>query len=96
MVLGSEAAARLGIDDLDGGPLVYIGGQWFTVVGILDPVPLAPDIDRSALIGYPVAQELFGIDDVGVDGLVRTDPDRVDAVARRARCHRQPRGARAR
>lgn len=80
VVLGSEAAVRLGIDDLDGDPLVYIGGQWFRVIGILDPVPLGPDIDRSALVGYPVAQELFGIDESASTVRVRTDPDAVAGV----------------
>ena len=80
VVLGAEAAARLGIDDLDGGPLVWLGDQWFAVVGILDPVPLAGDIDRAALIGYPIAQDLFGIDDAPSTVRVRTDPDRVEAV----------------
>lgn len=80
VVLGSEAAARLGIGDLDGSPLVWLGERWFSVVGILDPVPLAPDIDRSALIGYPVAQELFAIDDSASTVRVRTDPERVEAV----------------
>jgi putative ABC transport system permease protein len=80
VVLGSEASARLGIDSLDGGPLVWLGERWFKVIGILDPVPLAPDIDRAALIGYPVAQELFGIDDAPSTVRVRTDPDQVQAV----------------
>jgi putative ABC transport system permease protein len=80
VVLGSEAAARLGIDDLAGDPLAYLDGQWFRVVGILDPVPLGPDIDRSALIGYPVAQELFAIDESASTVRVRTDPDQVSAV----------------
>ena len=80
VVLGSEAAARLGITDLDGDPLVWIGGRWFRVIGILDPVPLGPDLDRSALIGYPVAQELFGIDESASTVRVRTDPDQVAPV----------------
>lgn len=80
VVLGSVAADKLGLDDLDGRPLVWIGDEWFSVVGILDPVPLAPDIDRSALIGYPVAQDRFGIDDAPSTVRVRTDPDRVEAV----------------
>ena len=80
VVLGSEAAGRLGIDDLDGDPLVDIGGQWFRVVGILDPVPLGPDIDRSALVGYPVAQELWDIDEAPSSVRVRTDPDAVEEV----------------
>src|SRR5688500_18110559 len=34
VVLGSVAAERLGITDLDGDPLVYIAGRWFKVIGI--------------------------------------------------------------
>jgi putative ABC transport system permease protein len=80
VVLGSVAAERLGIGSLDGGPLVYLGGRWFRVIGILDDMPLAPDIDRSALIGYDVAQRLFGIDQAPSTVRVRTDPDQTDAV----------------
>ena len=40
--------------------MVDIGGEWFVVIGILEPLPLAPEIDRSALIGLPIATELFG------------------------------------
>jgi putative ABC transport system permease protein len=80
VVLGSEAAARLGLQDVGVGQLVYLGDHWFTVVGILDAVPLAPDIDRAALIGYPVAKSMFGIDDAPSTVRVRTDPDQVDAV----------------
>jgi putative ABC transport system permease protein len=80
VVLGSVAAERLGIGSLDGGPLVYLGGRWFRVIGILDDMPLAPDIDRSALIGYEVAQRLFGIDQAPSTVRVRTDPDQTDAV----------------
>ena len=80
VVVGSVAAERLGIRSLDGGPLVYLGNQWFRVIGILDDVPLAPDIDRSALIGYDVAQRLFGIDDAPSTVRVRTDPDETDSV----------------
>jgi putative ABC transport system permease protein len=32
------------------------------VVGILDPVPLAPEVDRSALVGWPAAQRYLGFD----------------------------------
>ncbi|MBV8386392.1 MAG: ABC transporter permease [Acidimicrobiia bacterium] len=80
VVLGSTAASRLGIDSLAGQPLVDIGGHWFEVVGILDPVPLGPDIDRSALIGYDVAKRLFGINDSASTVRVRTDPHQVEAV----------------
>jgi putative ABC transport system permease protein len=59
VVLGSVAASRLGIHDVGDGAMVDIGGHWFAVVGILDSLPLAPEIDRAALIGLPIATELF-------------------------------------
>jgi putative ABC transport system permease protein len=80
VVLGSEAATSLGIRSVEGNPRVLIGGQWFTVIGILDPLPLAPTIDRAALIGFPVAESMFGIDGTASSVFVRTDPDQVDAV----------------
>jgi putative ABC transport system permease protein len=80
VVLGSVSAERLGIADLDGDPLVFIAGKWFKVVGILDPAPLAPDIDRSVMIGYDVAKQLFGTDDAPSTVRVRTDPDHTDEV----------------
>jgi putative ABC transport system permease protein len=59
-VLGYQAAATLGIARLDQPTRVWLGGHWFTVVGILEPLPLAPEIDRSALVGFPVAARLLG------------------------------------
>jgi putative ABC transport system permease protein len=58
VVLGSSAASRLGI--VEPGGLVWLGGQYFTVVGLLDPSPLAPELDASALIGHQIATSLFG------------------------------------
>ncbi|MFT5201246.1 MAG: putative ABC transport system permease protein [Candidatus Aldehydirespiratoraceae bacterium] len=62
VVLGSEAADRLSIVSVDAGPQVVIGGEWFTVVGILDEFPLAPNLDRSVLIGQPAAVSLFDVE----------------------------------
>jgi putative ABC transport system permease protein len=77
-VLGAVAARRLGIDRT--GVAVWLGGRWFTVVGVLDPLPLAPEIDRSALVGFPVAASELGHD--GAPGMIylRADPDQLDAV----------------
>ncbi len=58
--MGSVAAERLAISDVAAGPRLYISGRWLTVAGILDEFPLAPTIDRSALIGYPIAGEILG------------------------------------
>jgi putative ABC transport system permease protein len=59
-VLGTTAAGRLGIDRTFPDQRVWLGGQWFNVAGILDPSPLEPDVDNSALIGYPAAQRYLG------------------------------------
>jgi putative ABC transport system permease protein len=60
VVLGSAAAAQLGIDRVDPERRVWLGDQWFDVAGILEPSPLAPDVDTSVLIGYPAAQRYLG------------------------------------
>jgi putative ABC transport system permease protein len=44
------------------------------VVGILRPVTLAPELDRSALIGQPVARQLLHATDKPVEVYVRTSP----------------------
>ncbi|MCO6009025.1 ABC transporter permease [Actinoallomurus purpureus] len=56
VVLGAVAAQRLGIDGVHSGQRIWLGGQWFYVAGVLGPAVLAPDIDTSALVGYPAAQ----------------------------------------
>jgi putative ABC transport system permease protein len=78
IVLGSVAAERLAITSLTDGPTVYVDGRWFSVVGILDPLPLAPDIDRAALVGYPIAQELLAASADATTIHVRTDPDTIE------------------
>ncbi|GAB3870146.1 ABC transporter permease [Kibdelosporangium lantanae] len=62
VVLGSVAATRLGITSVDPAnpPQVWIGGQWFTVVGVLNAMPLAPEIERSVLVGWDAAKQYLG------------------------------------
>jgi putative ABC transport system permease protein len=77
-VLGATAAARLGVTEP--GTLVWLGGRNTTVVGILDPVALAPELDVAALVGIPMATADLGfagnptrlyqrVDETDVDGL---------------------------
>ncbi|MEM8705794.1 MAG: ABC transporter permease [Actinomycetota bacterium] len=80
VVLGSVAAERLGIAGLDGAPTVSIAGRRFAVIGILDPFPLSPDMDRSVFIGEGAATEVLGAEVVPTAIFVRTDPDQVEAV----------------
>ncbi len=60
VVLGAAAAQRMGIDRVYRGERVWLGGTWFYVAGILKPAVLAPEIDDSALIGYPAAERYLG------------------------------------
>jgi putative ABC transport system permease protein len=80
VVLGSGAANQLGIDDT--GSRVYLGDRWFTVIGILEPVPLAPSLDSSALIGYEAAEQLFGEERDASTIYVRADPDAIEGGVR--------------
>src|SRR4030095_11092352 len=77
-VRGATTAAQLGIDRI--GSQVWLGGRWFTVVGILQPVPLAPELDRAALVGLPAAPQLLGSDGSPSTVYVRADPDQVSGV----------------
>ena len=54
----------------------------FTVIGIVDALPLSPDLDRAALIGSAVAGELFNAgENVDPSKLyIRTDPKDVTSV----------------
>jgi putative ABC transport system permease protein len=82
VVLGSVAAQRLGFPAVDlAQPVqVQLGGQRFTVIGILDPVPLAPEIDRSAMIGWNAASEWLRFDGHPTRIYVQTTDAQVVAV----------------
>jgi putative ABC transport system permease protein len=80
-VLGYQAARTLGISRIEQPSRVWLGGHWFTVVGILDPFPLAPELDRSVLVGFEVATRLLGYDGHPSRIYVRADTDRTAAVA---------------
>lgn len=79
-VLGSIAAERLGITEVADGTKVWLGGQWFSVIGILEPLELAPDLDRAAVIGRDIAAAAFATPETPGTVYVRTDPSQVDAV----------------
>src|SRR6266508_726680 len=80
-VLGYGAAQALGIADLAGDPRIWMGGRWFVVVGILQHLELAPEIDRSALIGFPIAAQHFGYDGHPSRIYVRARTDRTAEVS---------------
>jgi len=79
-VLGYQAARSLGMA-VGPGARIWLGQHWFSVVGVLDPLPLAPEIDNAALVGVPIARQLFGFDGHASRIYVRADTARVVAVA---------------
>jgi putative ABC transport system permease protein len=81
VVLGAEAASLLGIENLANPTEVWIGGHWFTVVGILHPVQLVSQIDAMAFIGFPIAEQYFGFDGHPTELFLRTVPSQVTNVA---------------
>lgn len=80
VVLGAIAAARLGFASVAASPQVYIGGQYFTVVGILASVTLDTGIDRAAIVGLPVAGRLFGTTAHPATLYTRTDDARLKTI----------------
>jgi putative ABC transport system permease protein len=80
VVLGAVAADRLGIRDLDQGPVVTIGGVQFAVIGILDALPLHPDLDRSVFIGDEAAERFLGADVIPTRIYLRADPQELESV----------------
>jgi putative ABC transport system permease protein len=78
VVLGAEAAQRLGIDRP--GVRVWLGERWFTVIGILDPVTLDPNLDSAALIGFSAAERLLDADRSASTIYVRANPDAITGV----------------
>jgi putative ABC transport system permease protein len=81
VVLGHDAATQLGIDRIDPDTRIWLGGHWFTVAGVLRPFELAPEIDRAALIGLPIAAGYFGFDGHPTRLYVRADTTRTSLVA---------------
>ena len=66
--------------DLDEGPVVTIGGVQFAVIGILDALPLHPDLDRSVFIGNEAAERFLGAEVIPTRIYLRADPDQFEAV----------------
>jgi putative ABC transport system permease protein len=80
VVLGAATAEHLGMTTASPDMQIWLGGRYFTVVGILHPVPLAPELDLGALIGWPAAQRYLGLDPDITTIYTRTDPGSVEAV----------------
>jgi putative ABC transport system permease protein len=80
-VLGYEAAVILGVGSLSAPTQVLLGERYFTVIGVLAPVTVAPELDVAALIGFGTAERVFGRTGGPSRIYLRADPDQVGEVA---------------
>jgi putative ABC transport system permease protein len=80
-VLGFEAAKILGVGSLTTPVQVLLGEDYFTVIGVLAPVAVAPEIDIAALISFHNADTMFGRTGGPSRIYLRADPDQVADVA---------------
>ena len=80
VVLGSVAAERLGVREVTGVQPLWLGEQWFIVIGVLTTFELAPDLDRAALVGHRAAETYLDHENLPTRVVVRVDPRKVDQV----------------
>ncbi len=80
VVLGSVAAERLGTVDVEPGVRVWIANRWFSVIGVMEPMALHPDLDRSAFIGLSTARSQLGVEGLPSTIYLRTAPTQVNNV----------------
>lgn len=79
-VLGAAAAQRMGIDEIFQGERIWLGNQWFYVVGILNQAVLTPEIDSSVLVGFPAAESYLDYDGHPSEIYLRAVTSQVNAV----------------
>lgn len=79
-VLGRTAADRLGITQA--GDRVWIGGQWYGVIGILETAGLATAIDTAAILGDQWVRNTFQENAIGdISAMyVRAEPGRIGEI----------------
>jgi putative ABC transport system permease protein len=75
VVLGSAAAERLG--DV---PAVYLGGRRWVVIGVLQKVLLAPELDSAVIMGWSAATTYLGFDGHPTTVYTRSAQSEVEAV----------------
>ncbi len=80
VVVGSIAANRLGIANFDGSAMLWVENQWFGVIGIMDSLELAGDLDRSVLMTEATATTIFGYEGIPESLYIRSQPEFIDSV----------------
>ncbi|GAA4557771.1 ABC transporter permease [Planotetraspora kaengkrachanensis] len=79
-VLGASAAKRLGIGRPSLQAEILVGGERFTVIGVLDEAALAPELDSAVLIGWKIAADAFRFDGRATTVYTRSQDSQVEAV----------------
>jgi putative ABC transport system permease protein len=79
-VLGVDAAKRLGIGRASPQAEILVGKERFTVIGVLNPIALAPELDTAVLIGWDTATALFHFDGSPTTVYTRSRDSQVEAV----------------
>jgi putative ABC transport system permease protein len=81
-VLGSSAAQWLGIPAIDPEhPVrILVGTTWLTVVGVLEPMPLAPELEQAVLVDWATAKRSLGLDGHPTVVYLRAVESQVEAV----------------
>lgn len=79
VVLGSTASRRLAVSTP--GVRVWIDGHWCVVIGILDPLTLAPELNSAALVPAIAARRWFGADGTSTSVYLRAPDARVESVS---------------
>jgi putative ABC transport system permease protein len=77
VVLGAQAASTLQITSATGHIQLFIGGTWFTVIGILKSAVLDTSLDSQVFIGLPVAERVFDVQPNPSEIYVRANVNKV-------------------
>ncbi|MFG2457054.1 ABC transporter permease [Streptomyces sp. NPDC048523] len=80
VVLGPKAAQQLGVFQAGPDTMVWLGGRWFTVIGILAPNQLVPELDSAALVGWPEAERELDFDGYPTTVYTRSEESKVTDV----------------
>jgi putative ABC transport system permease protein len=83
-VIGSTAATQLGISSLANQPAIFIGGQPFTVIGVLSGDSRLPQLNFSVIVPAATATRIWGAPTSSPQMLIHTRLGAAQTVARQA------------
>jgi ABC-type lipoprotein release transport system permease subunit len=83
LVLGPNAALRLGIDRVDQQPAVFVGDRLYSVIGLLKDVRRQVSLRGAAIMTEGTARREFGLRAPGL-AQIETRPGAVNLISRQA------------